>query len=452
MTPLWFRSALLAHGWAEGVRLGIENGRIAEIATGIAPAHADARHGVAVAGMPNVHSHAFQRGMAGLTEVAGPAADNFWTWREAMYRFVDRLGPEDLEAITAFAYAEMLEGGYTRVAEFHYLHHDPKGVPYADPGELAMRVAAAASQTGIGLTLLPVLYAHGNFGGEPPGAGQRRFLNDIEGFRRVVESSRRAVRNLEGAVVGVAPHSLRAVTPAELEAAVALAGSGPVHIHIAEQTREVDSCLAWSGQRPVQWLLDHAPVGERWCLVHATHMTDEEARRAAATGAVAGLCPLTEANLGDGVFPAGPYLAAAGAYGIGSDSNILLDVAAELRALEYAQRLTLRRRNILAGVGRQSTGRTLVEAALAGGAQALASGAAALSVGAEADIVALDADHPSLVARRGDALLDSWIFAGRDPVIDSVWRRGVQVVSGGRHVRYETIASRYREVLTRILA
>jgi formiminoglutamate deiminase len=449
---LWFHSALLTQGWADGVRLAIEKGKIASIATGIAPAHDDARHGVAVAGMPNVHSHAFQRAMAGLTEVAGPAADNFWTWREAMYRFVDRLGPEDLEAITAFAYAEMLEGGYTRVAEFHYLHHDPQGVPYADPGELATRIAAAATQTGIGLTLLPVLYAHGNFGGEPPGSGQRRFLNDIEGFRRVLESGRRAVRGLEGAVVGVAPHSLRAVTPAELDAVVALAGGGPVHIHIAEQTREVDGCLAWSGQRPVQWLLDHAPVDERWCLVHATHMTDEEARCAAATGAVAGLCPLTEANLGDGVFPAGPYLAAAGAYGIGSDSNIQLDVAAELRALEYAQRLTLRRRNILAGVGRQSTGRTLVEAALAGGAQALGSGAAALMVGADADIVALDADHPSLAARRGDALLDSWIFAGRDRLIDAVWRRGVQVVSRGRHVRYETIASRYREVLTRILA
>jgi formiminoglutamate deiminase len=325
-------------------------------------------------------------------------------------------------------------------------------MPYADPGELATRIAAAATQTGIGLTLLPVLYSHGNFGGEPPGSGQRRFLNDIEGFRRVLESGRRAVRGLEGAVVGVAPHSLRAVTPAQLEAVVALAGGGPVHIHIAEQTREVDGCLAWSGQRPVQWLLDHAPVDERWCLVHATHMTDEEARRAAATRAVAGLCPLTEANLGDGVFPAGPYLAAAGAYGIGSDSNIQLDVAAELRALEYAQRLTLRRRNILAGVGRQSTGRTLVEAALAGGAQALGSGAAALTVGADADIVALDADHPSLAARRGDALLDSWIFAGRDRLIDAVWRRGVQVVSRGRHVRYEAIASRYREVLTRILA
>jgi formiminoglutamate deiminase len=449
---LWFRSALLAHGWAECVRLGIEHGKIAEIATGAVPGPDEARHAVAVAGMPNVHSHAFQRAMAGLTEVAGPAADNFWTWREAMYRFVDRLGPEDLEAITAFAYAEMLEGGYTRVGEFHYLHHDPQGVPYVDRGELAARIAAAAAASGIGLTLLPVLYAHGNFGGQPPGAGQRRFINDVEGFQRVLDSSRRAVRGLEGAVVGVAPHSLRAVTPDELDAAISLADGGPVHIHIAEQTREVDACLAWSGQRPVQWLLDHASVGERWCLVHATHMTDEEAKRAAATGAVAGLCPLTEANLGDGVFPAGPYLAGAGAYGIGSDSNILLDVAAELRALEYAQRLTERRRNILAGVGRQSTGRTLIEAALAGGSRALGSGAAALIVGADADIVALDADHPSLAARRGDAILDSWIFASRDRVIDAVWRRGVQLVRSGRHVRYDAIAARYRDVLARILA
>jgi formiminoglutamate deiminase len=452
VTPLWFRSALLTHGWAEGVRLGIENGRIAEIATGVAPPHGAAGHTVAIAGMPNVHSHAFQRAMAGLTEVAGPAADNFWTWREAMYRFVDRLGPEDLEAITAFAYAEMLEGGYTRVAEFHYLHHDQRGVPYADAGELASRIAAAAAQAGIGLTLLPVLYAHGNFGGAPPGTGQRRFLNDIERFQRVLDSSRRAIRGLDGAIVGVAPHSLRAVTPAELEAVIVLAGDGPIHIHIAEQVREVQDCLTWSGRRPVEWLLEHAPVGERWCLVHATHVTDEEVRRAAATGAVAGLCPLTEANLGDGVFPAGAYVAAAGAYGIGSDSNILLDVAAELRTLEYAQRLTHRRRNVLAGVGRQSTGRTLLEAALAGGGRALASGPAALTVGADADIVGLDADHPSLAARRGDALLDSWIFASRDPVIDAVWRRGEQLVESGRHVRHEAIAARYREVLTRILA
>ena len=282
--------------------------------------------------------------MAGLAETRGGGEDSFWTWREVMYRFVERLTPDDVRAIAAQAYAEMLESGFTRVGEFHYLHHDAGGTPFADPARMAVEIIAAAQTTGIGLTLLPVFYAHSGFGGQPPGPRQGRFVHSVDDFARLVEGCRAAITALPDGVVGIAPHSLRAVTPDELAAILPLAQGGPVHIHIAEQTREVDDCLAWSGQRPVAWLLDHAPVDRRWCLVHATHMEDAEMRALAASGAIAGLCPITEANLGDGVFPAMDFLAAGGGLGVGSDSNVLIDLAEELRLLEYGQRLTRRSR------------------------------------------------------------------------------------------------------------
>ena len=452
MTSLWFRTALIDSGWADGVRFGIRNGVIERIEAGTRAEADDERHEIGVAGVPNLHSHAFQRAMAGLTETKGPQADSFWTWRDVMYRFVERLDPEDIEAIAALAYIEMLEAGFTRVGEFHYLHNDHDGRAYGDPGELAQRIAAAAQTSGIGLTLLPVLYAHSNFGGRPPNPGQRRFVKDIDGFARLLEASRRAVASLEGAVVGVAPHSLRAVTAEELHQAVELSQGGPIHIHIAEQTREVDECVAWSGRRPVEWLLEQVKVDSRWCLVHATHMTETETRGVAGSGAVAGLCPITEANLGDGVFPAPAFLECGGGYGIGSDSNVLIDAAAELRSLEYSQRLTLRGRNLLASAQTASTGRRLYEASNHGGAQALAGGGGRLSAGEPADLVSLNASHPALLARRGDAILDSWIFAARDPIVDCVWRRGRKLVSGGRHGARAGIEGRYRRSLTRLLA
>jgi formimidoylglutamate deiminase len=458
MANLWFRTALIESGWADSVRLRIHAGKIAGIEVGARPESDDEQHDIALVGMPNLHSHAFQRAMAGLTETKGPQADSFWTWREVMYRFVERLDPEDVEAIAALAYAEMLESGFTRVGEFHYLHNDRDGAAYTDPGELAQRIAAAAESSGIGLTLLPVLYAHSNFGGRPPNPGQRRFVKDIDGFARLIEASRRAVAPLAGAVVGVAPHSLRAVTAQELTAAVELAAGGPVHIHIAEQTREVDECVAWSGQRPIEWLLDHASVNERWCLVHATHMTAQETQRSAQSGAVAGLCPITEANLGDGVFPALAFVDCGGRYGIGSDSNVLIDVGGELRALEYSQRLTHRGRNLLASAQTRSTGRSLFDAAVRGGAQALAGdrnalpAGAALSVGSPADIVSLDGAHSCLISRREDAILDSWIFAARERAVDCVWRNGRKLVSRGAHVAREGIESRYRRTLARLLS
>ncbi|WP_309090473.1 formimidoylglutamate deiminase [Phenylobacterium sp.] len=448
-SSLWFDHALLAQGWARGVRLTLADGRIAGIDTDVARGSEPA-YGAAIPGLCNLHSHAFQRGMAGMAEVAGPEGDNFWTWREAMYLFVDRLTPDDNRAIAELAFAEMLEAGFTRVGEFHYLHNDLDGRPYADPAEMAQGIVAAAEATGIALTLLPVFYAHATFGGAPPKPGQRRFIHDVDGFARLLDASRAAVSGLPDAVVGAAPHSLRAVTPEEL-AAVAALTDGPLHIHAAEQEKEVEDCLAWSGARPVEWLLDNASVGARWCLVHATHMTPDETQRLAASGAVAGLCPVTEANLGDGVFPTQAYLRAGGALGVGTDSNVLIDAAAELRGVEYAQRLVHRARNVAAPAPGRSTGATLFNAALAGGAQALGA-EAGLKVGAPADLVALDLDHPSLAGRAGDALLNAWIFACRESPVTAVWRRGRQVVEAGRHVARDAIVAGYRRTLARITA
>lgn len=441
---LWFESALLADGWAERVRVTLDGARIAAVETGVDPAAGDSRHGAAIPGLSNLHSHAFQRGMAGLTEIRGPAGDNFWTWREQMYRFLDRLDPEGVRTIAALAYIEMLETGFTRVGEFHYVHNDIDGSPYADPAAMAAAIGEAASETGIALTLLPVFYAHADFGGVAPRPGQRRFITSVDGFARLVEACRSIADT-----VGVAPHSLRAVTPDELCEVVAMANGGPIHIHAAEQTGEVEACLVWSGARPVEWLLDHAAVDRRWCLVHATHLTENETARLAASGAVAGLCPITEANLGDGVFPAVDYLGRGGAFGIGTDSNVAIDAGQELRMLEYAQRLFTRSRNALAGSEGQSNGARLYAVALAGGAQALGQAMPEIAPGAPADFVSFAAGFPAL--SRGDRLLDSWIFGGRNDHVDSVWRAGRQVVAGGRHVQRDVIVARYAALMRTML-
>lgn len=453
---LWFESALLPSGWSRRVRISGVDGVISSVEVDVDPADDDERHAVAIPGLPNLHSHAFQRAIAGLTERRGPTEDSFWTWRELMYRFVEGMDPDHLEAITALAFAEMLEAGFTRVGEFHYIHQDKSGVSFADPGELAGRVAAAASGTGIALTLLPTFYAHSGFGGSEPTARQCRFVTDLERFGRIVESSRKAVRALTGANVGVAPHSLRAVTLEELPSVVALASGGPVHIHVAEQVREVEECVAWCGRRPIERLFEATPVDDNWCLVHATHATRWELERIAAEGAVVGLCPITEASLGDGVFPALEFQALGGRIGIGTDSNVLLDAGAELRVLEYSQRLTRRARNVMAGESGHSTGRSLFDAALAAGAQALCGAGARDRLGlmpdAPLDLVSLDAAHPALIERREDEILDSWIFAAGRDTIDCVWRAGEKVVSAGRHRDREAIVARYRRAMKTLLA
>jgi formiminoglutamate deiminase len=447
MTGLWFETALLPAGWAHSVRIGIADGTIRSVETGVPAAPGDERHGVAIPGLCNLHSHAFQRGMAGLTEVRGNGGDSFWTWRDTMYRFVNRIGPEDIAALAALAYAEMLEAGFTRVAEFHYLHHARDGSAYDNIAEHAVQIAAAAERTGIALTLLPVLYAHANFGDAPPGHGQRRFVTNPDQFARLMEASRSAVAGLPGAVVGLAPHSLRAATIGEIGKILPLREDGPVHIHIAEQTREVDDCLTWSGRRPVQYLLDSTQIDNSWCLVHATHMDAAETARLAASGAVAGLCPITEANLGDGIFPACDYASAGGRFGVGSDSNVLIDAAGELRQLEYSQRLALHGRNVLTTEEVRSCGRLLFDSAREGGARACGVAAGQIAPGHAADLVSLDLRDPGLSARHGDALLDSWIFAARRSPVDCVWLRGTKLVSQGRHHLQDPISQRFRQTL-----
>jgi formiminoglutamate deiminase len=449
-TLLHLSHALLPGGWARNVRVTVRDGVIGAVVAD-APAAGERLAGIAVPALPNLHSHAFQRGLAGLSERRGSGDDDFWVWRETMYRFLGVLAPEDAEAIAAFAYMEMLEGGFGTVAEFHYLHHDPAGHRYADPAEMAARMAAAATAAGIGLTLLPCLYTHGSFAAAPPGAGQRRFINGTDAFLDLLERCRPIVAALPGAALGVAPHSLRAVGPDQLAALLAAFPAGPVHIHVAEQQREVADCIAATGQRPVAFLLSRAPVDARWCLVHATHMTGAETGALAGSGAVAGLCPMTESSLGDGIFPAPGFLAAGGRFGVGTDSNIALDAAVELRQLEFAQRLGTLRRNVLAPPS-GSCGRALLEGALAGGAQASGRPIGAIAPGHRADIVLLDPDHPDLAGRSGDAWLDGWIFIAGRAAVREVRIGGVPLVRDGRHVRRDAIRAAYGRTMARVLA
>ncbi len=450
-TLLWFEAALLPDGWASQVRVAVKDGLICSVEPGQAEASGAERAGAVIPGLCNVHSHSFQRAMAGLAEVRGPSDDDFWTWRAWMYRFLDRLGPEEIEAVAAQAFMEMLESGFTRVGEFHYLHQAPDGRPYDNPAETAERICAAAAQVGIGLTLLPTFYAQGGFGASSPSAGQRRFINGVEGFLDLVDRSRGLVAALAGGIVGVSPHSLRAVSPDDFDQIVQAAPQGPIHIHAAEQVKEVQDCVAWSGQRPVAWLLDHLELDARWCLIHATHVDEEETGQLARTGAVVGLCPITESNLGDGVFPARAFTEVGGRFGVGTDSNVLIDAPGELRTLEYTQRVALRSRNVLAGRPNPSTGATLFKGALEGGGRALGV-ATGIAVGASADFLELDRTAAALVSREQDALLDGWLFAGRLAEIRTVWRAGVRVVDGGRHVHRDQVEGRYVRVLARLVA
>jgi formimidoylglutamate deiminase len=449
---LFARDALLPTGWAHDVLVEVgADGSIRAVDVAFAaPVDAERVQGPLVPGMPNVHSHAFQRALAGLTERGGPNADNFWTWRTEMYRFLERVGPEEQEAIAAQLYLELLKGGYTSVGEFHYLHHDPAGRPYANPAEMAERIRAAAAATGIGLTLLPVFYAHSDFGGAAPLPAQRRFIHDTGNFLRLVA----ALAKTKGQKLGIAPHSLRAVVPAELSEIVTFAraelDAAPIHIHVAEQRKEVDACVAWSGARPVDWLLEHAAVDARWCIVHATHVTPGETRSLAASGAVVGLCPSAEADLGDGVFPTGAFLAAGGQLGIGGDSHVGVDPFLELRLVETVQRLTLQKRNVLAHEG-ESSGRTLYQAALAGGARALGQPGGAIAAGRRADLVVLNGDDPALVEQPAQNVLDAAIFGPGRNIVRDVMVAGRWVIGEGHHADEEATLVRYRQTLKRLL-
>ncbi len=453
---LFAESALLPEGWRRDVCFEVDaKGSLASVEAGASAEGTTRLAGPVLPGMPNLHSHAFQRAMAGLAERAGPGDDSFWTWREVMYGFLERLDPTQVEAIAAQLYVEMLEAGYTAVGEFHYLHHDPQGRPYADLAETSRRVIAAAARSGIGITQLPVLYRYGDFGGGEPGPAQRRFLNDPERLLCLVEALVADHREDPQVRVGVAPHSLRAVTEADLTALLdglaALDGEAPVHLHIAEQQKEVQDCIAWAGQRPVEWLLDRFDIGARWCLVHATHVTEEETRRLAETGAVAGVCPTTEANLGDGIFPARAFLEARGRLGIGSDSHISVSPVEELRWLEYAQRLTARARNLLARDG-TSLGGSLYRWALEGGAQALGRPIGRLAPGCRADLVVLDPEVPALLGKQEDGLLDALVFAGNVNPVRDVMVGGRWAVEHGRHRERDAVFESYRKTLKSLTA
>ena len=414
-------------------------GRLDEVATGQPPDPRLPRAaGPVLPGMPNLHSHAFQRALAGLTEVRGREDDSFWSWRDLMYRFAARLTPAQLEAIATALYVEMLEAGYTAVCEFHYLHHQPDGRPHPEAAEMSLALLRAARSAGIGLTLLPVLYQSSGFGDQPPRPEQARFIHRTDDLLALLQALRPACA-AQGARLGLAPHSLRAVPPEALRDAVAglhaMDPTAPVHIHVAEQQAEVQACLAWSGQRPVAWLLDHAPVDARWCLVHATHMDADEHRRAAASGAVAGLCPSTEANLGDGVFNLPDWQAHGGSWGIGSDSHVAVDPAEDLMLLEYSQRLVAGRRNVAATAAQPAVATWLWQQAVAGGARAAARPVAGLAVGQQADLVVLDPDHPALAGLEPDRMLAGHIFASsRSRAIESVWCGGRCRVRQGRHL------------------
>ena len=450
MRKLYAKSALLPGGWAIDVSIEIDpDGRLARIA---ADSRADAQaehHGVLLPAMSNLHSHAFQRALVGLTEVRGPGEDDFWSWRERMYAFLPRLGPEEVEIIAAQLFVELAESGFAAIAEFHYLHNQADGSAYDDVAEMAGRISAAAQQTGFGLTLLPIAYARSGFGGAPTHDGQIRFSNSAENFLALWEASKHHLKRADDNL-GIAPHSLRAVTPDDLATILAAEHVGPIHIHAAEQVKEVEDCLAWSGQRPVEWLLNNQDINKRWCFIHATQMTQDETSALARTGAVAGLCPTTEADLGDGIFNGRQWHAQGGNWGIGTDSHIGTDIAVELRQLEWSQRLAHKQRTVLADP-MQSNARSLYAGALAGGSQALGRQSGRLETGFWADMVSLDETHPILVGKSGDALLDSWVFAGTRNCVSNVWSAGRHIVKDGQHVERDEIAGRYSSVMKKLL-
>ena len=444
--------ALLQHGFVENVALEITDGIISKIIENADHKGATTTVDTLLPAVANLHSHSFQRAMSGMTEYRERGRESFWTWRELMYAFLDHLTPEHISAIAAQTFMEMQLAGYAAVSEFHYVHHKQGGGHYDNIAELTERIFEAAALTGIGLTHLPVLYSQAGPGGEALAGGQLRFQNDIDAFLSIVNESQRLATSLTpDAGVGIAPHSLRAVSRTSLKEVLAQSTSGPVHIHIAEQTKEVEDITVAFGSRPVSWLMDNVEVDDRWCLIHATHMTADETQRVAQSGAVAGLCPITEANLGDGIFDGGRYMECDGVFGIGSDSNVNISLTEELRLLEYSQRLRDRQRNVLSGkIGH--TGHHLYTGAAQGGAQALSRNAGQIAVGMLADLVAIDRDDPRLCGLENDKLLDGLVFAANDTVVTDVWSAGRHQVRAGRHVKQGEVTQQFRSAMKDLVA
>jgi len=448
---IYARQALTEHGWETDVAITIDaTGTIVDVVADVAAVGKPMD--LVLPAPANLHSHSFQRGMAGLTEQRGPdASDSFWTWRRLMYRFLDQLTPDDVEAIAALAFMEMAEAGFGHVVEFHYLHHGPDGAIHENPAEMSDRIVSAAGRVGIGLTLLPVHYQFGGCDGRELSGGQVRFGNDPDLYARIHEAARTSVASLGNqANIGTAAHSLRAVNKAGLDMCDALGRHGPIHIHAAEQVAEVEEVQAHLGARPVEWLLANRDIDARWCLIHCTQMTAAEVEELAQSGAVAGLCPITEANLGDGIFAGTDFLNERGHFGIGTDSNVQISLFAELRALEYSQRLRDRNRSALATQS-VSTGRNLFGQALKGGARASARNTGQLAAGFVADLVGIETDNVTLCDRTGDTVLDSLIFgANGTQCITDMWSGGRHIVSGRRHDKRQEIEAAYRRAIARL--
>jgi len=446
---LFAKRVLLATGWAKNVKITWNAaGNITAITDQQNKKTTDESVDFLLPGMSNLHCHSFQRAMAGLAEISHSPRDSFWTWRDLMYRFVAKLTPEDVQIIATFTYMEMLQSGFTSVGEFHYLHHQPDGSKYDDPTEMANMVIAGAKRTGIDLTMLPVFYAHSDFGGADPDSRQNRFTHNFDDFQLLINNLRQQHPEI---ITGIAPHSLRAVTPEQLTELLRNNPNGPVHIHIAEQMAEVKVCEQHLGARPVQWLLDNYQIADRWCLGHATHMDKNEVKQMATSGAVAGLCPITESNLGDGIFDAVNYAKASGSFGIGSDSCVRIDLADELRTLEYSQRLRDQKRVRLAPT-KTNVGGHLYRQAANGGAQALGQNGGSIAIGKTANFISLDITTPSLAERSKDAVIDGWVFASRENPVTDVWVAGKQVIKAKKHQDQQAITDNYIKCLRGLLS
>ena len=445
--------ALIPEGWAKNVRVTLDQtGRIGNVESGVEPNpdEQNLRKRILLPAMSNLHSHSFQRAMSGLTEKRLEKRDSFWSWRELMYSFLERLTPERMEAISALVFMEMLECGYASVGEFHYVHHQSGGQHYENIAETSCRIISAAQKTGIGLTHLPVFYMQGGLNGKKLAEGQLRFGNELEQYLRILDQTQNSLRNApKDYLLGMAPHSLRAVSPEFLKEIVEARSSDTVHIHIAEQLKEVEEIQTHFDARPVEWLLNNIAVDSRWCLIHATHMTQEETQNLAKSGAVVGLCPITEANLSDGVFDGTELLLSRGKYGIGSDSNVRISLTEELRLLEYSQRLVRKERNVMTSKT-GSVGRALYDDSLTGGAQALARKSGSIVPGNWADLLTLDAEALTLSGCTEDEILDRWIFSGDDSLVREAWSAGRQMVADGQHIRHEEIELKYRSVIQQI--
>ena len=450
INSLFARHALLPDGWQSDVRIAWDaHGNLTALTAGAARLPGETEAGLVLPGMVNLHSHAFQRALGGLSETAGAGPDSFWTWRDLMYRFARHITPEHIEAIAAQLFAECLRHGYTAVCEFHYVQRDQQGAMYARPAETAERVVAAAALAGIGVTMLPVLYSYAGFGEQPLTSEQQRFQTGPREVSDII-AALEPLRDPQ-VEVGVAPHSLRAAGVGQIgEVLACLPADRPVHIHIAEQQGEIEQSIGATGMRPVRYLMEQFDLSERWCLVHATHLDAGESAALAASGAVAGLCPTTEANLGDGLFALAPYLERGGRFGIGSDSHVSHSPVEELRWLEYGQRLLHQKRNVAASLGQRRVGEFLWQGALAGGALASGRRVGELAAGKRADLLVLDSEHPNLFDVATDDVLNTFIFCGNDNLVRDVMVGGRWVVRNRRHMAQAAIAQRYMHAIAEL--